>query len=95
MAAIKAKTNWFLGLWWRYSTWTLEAGTRRAVVVLLFAFVAYRVARQWLFDAGNPQAAGLVSLAWIGICVYTWVGPGLFQRELQKELGKIRLRDDF
>lgn len=71
----------------------MEAGSRRAVLVLLFAFIVYRAARQVLTDSGYPDGADLVNFAWIGICIYTWVGPGLFQRELEKELGEVKLRD--
>jgi hypothetical protein len=37
----------------------------------------------------------LVSLAWLGVCVYRRVGPGIFHRELKKELDAVRLRRDF
>jgi tetratricopeptide (TPR) repeat protein len=95
LASIKAKTNWFLGIWWRANTWLLEAGTRNAVLLLLGAFVLYRVLTQVLVDFERDQAAELVSFAWMGICIYSWVGPGMFRRELQKELQSIRLRKDF
>ena len=95
IAAIKGKTNWFLGIWWRYATWVMETGNSRVVLTLLGAFIAYRLARQLLLDAGNDQAAELVSFAWIGICIYSWVGPGMFRRSLEKEIGTVRLRDEF
>lgn len=95
IAAIKGKTNWFLGIWWRYATWVMETGNSRVVLTLLGAFIAYRLARQLLLDGGNDQAAELVSFAWIGICIYSWVGPGMFRRSLEKEIGTVRLRDEF
>jgi hypothetical protein len=32
---------------------------------------------------------------WLGFCLYTWIGPAIFQRQLRKELEKIRLQPDF
>ena len=95
MGAIKAKTSWFLGLWWRYNTWCSEVGSKNAAVVLLGAFILYRFLTQFLVDFDRPQGAELVSYAWLGICIYSWVGPGIFQRELQKELQSVQLRKGF
>ena len=95
LTAIKAKTSWLLGLWWRYNTWCGEVGSRSAVLVLLGAFVLYRLLTQLLSDAGKAGGAQIVSFAWLGICLYTWVGPGMFRREVQKELESVQLRKDF
>jgi tetratricopeptide (TPR) repeat protein len=95
MSAIKARTSWLLGLWWRYNTWCSQVGSRNAALVLLGAFVLYRLFTQLLVDFEHPRGAELVSLAWVGICVYSWVGPGIFQRELKKEIESVQLRNDF
>ncbi len=95
MASIKARTRWYLGLWWRFNTWCGEVGGRNAALVLLGAFIVYRLLTQLLADFGHPKGAELVSVAWLGVCVYSWVGPGIFRRELQKELETVRLRGDF
>lgn len=95
LAAIKAKTSWFLGFWWRYNTWCSEVGSKNAAVVLLAAFILYRFLTQFLVDVDQPQGAELVSYAWLGICVYSWVGPGIFVRALQKELQTVHLRKGF
>ena len=36
-----------------------------------------------------------LQVAWLGICVYTWVGPGLFARYLKRELDSVALKPDF
>jgi Flp pilus assembly protein TadD len=95
LTAVKARTSWFLGLWWRANTWLYETGTRNAVLLLLGAFLLYRVLTQLLTDYGHAEGARLVSLGWLGICVYSWVGPGMFRRELSKELRSVRLKKDF
>ena len=43
LASIKARTNFFLGLWWRWSTWMGSLGDGRAILVLLAAYVIYPV----------------------------------------------------
>jgi hypothetical protein len=65
------------------------------VLILTGAYLAYRVLVQLLSDTGTDLSATLVSLAWLGVCVYSWVGPGLFQRMLQKELAQVRLGEEF
>ena len=43
----------------------------------------------------NPELAQLIHFAWLGICVYTWVGPGLFRRSLEREISSVVLKQDF
>ena len=95
IAEIKSRTNWFLGLWWRYSVWMGELGAGRAIFVLLGAFVVYQAATIWAGQHGQSDLASVIRLLWLGICVYTWVGPGLFQRSLQREIGNVALKSDF
>ena len=95
LTAIKSRTNWFLGLWWRYNAWIGSIGTGRAIVVLLGAFVLYRLTTIWVTQAGRPELAQIIQVAWLGICVYTWVGPGIFARSLKRELDSVVLKPDF
>jgi tetratricopeptide (TPR) repeat protein len=95
LTGVKSRSNWFLGLWWRYNTWMGRLGMNRAIVVLLVAFVLYRVATIAMNQAGHPELSALVQVLWIGICVYTWVGPGIFMRSLQKELASVTLKPGF
>lgn len=95
LAMIKARTSLWLGLWFRYNTWVVERGTNGAVLVLVGMYVFYRLADQLLADAGQRGLAELLSYCWLGICIYTWVGPQVFQRALAKELETVRLREDF
>ena len=32
---------------------------------------------------------------WMGICVYSWVAPGMYRKMLERELATVRLRPDF
>ena len=95
MASIKARTNFFLGLWWRWSTWMGGLGDGRAILVLLAAYVIYRVSAIAADQHGNADLAGLISMLWFCVVAYTWVGPLLFRRSLQKELAEIRLDRSF
>jgi tetratricopeptide (TPR) repeat protein len=95
LTAIKSRSNWFLGLWWRYNTWMGRLGMERAIVVLLICFVLYRVTTIAMNQADHPELAALVQVLWLGICVYTWVGPGVFMRSLRKELASVKLKPGF
>ena len=39
--------------------------------------------------------AELVGYAWLALCVYSWVAPGIFKQMLVRELNAVRLREDF
>jgi len=95
MASIKARQNVFLGLWWRYSTWMGSLGHGRAIVVLLGAFVLYRVVTIAVADGGRTDLAGLISMLWMAFVAYTWFGPAIFRRSLDRELKRIELERSF
>lgn len=95
LAEVKARGSWTLGLWWRFQTKMRELGETGTIVVLLGGFVAYRLLTLMLADAGQPNAANAVQLAWLGLCIYTWVAPGLFERALQRELEPVTLSEKF
>jgi hypothetical protein len=94
LVAIKARESLLLGLWFRWSSMLADLGPR-AMLVLLAAFVAQRFLRLALEDLHHRGAASLVGYAWMGLCVYSWVAPGIFRRMLERELATVRLRADF
>ena len=93
MANIKARENWYLGLCWRFCVWLGELGEGRAVAVLMVAYFVVQVSIQVLSDLGQSQLSRIVSFVWIGLCVYTWIGPGLFKRKLQEEISEVKIGD--
>lgn len=95
LAAVKAHRSWLLGLWWRYNVWMEAIGSTRSILVLLGAFVLYRVAVLVAGDFSRPDLAAGISIGWLAVVVYTWAGPALFQRSLKKELADIRLSKGF
>jgi tetratricopeptide (TPR) repeat protein len=95
MASVKARSNPFLGLWWRGSVWMGSLGQSKAIMVLIGAYAAYRVLTIVLRGTIPDPYVNAIQFAWLGIVVYTWVGPGLFRRMLTKELSKVSLRKDF
>lgn len=94
LVAIKIRTSFLLGLWWRYSVWTAIWPTR-AIAILVAAFLLQSAARIWARAGGAPISAETISLAWFALCAYTWISPAIYQRALKKELAEVRLRDDF
>ena len=91
---IKARKSWFLGFWWRLNAWlTLRPG--RAIFVLVLAYLVQRALVTWTRIEGHPMTSSIVSYAWLGLCIYSWVAPGVYRRALQKELEQVTLRPDF
>lgn len=95
LAQVKARQSFWMGLWWRWSTWMGTLGDGRAILVLLGAFVVYRVATQFAMDVGEQDVANLIQIVWLAIVAYTWVGPGWFYKTVEKELGEVELSEEF
>jgi len=95
MLAVKMRQNPLTGWVWRLNAWLASGSSRRTIVSLLGVYLAIRVATLLLQDFGYAPAATLLSYAWLGFCVYSWVAPVLFQRALQRELEDVRLGAEF
>lgn len=95
LAAVKARSSVWLGAWWRWNTWMQTLGQSRTVVVLLVAFVAYRLGTLVAIDVGYVEAALALQLVWLLLCLYSWTAPSMFARMLGKELKSVSLRSDF
>jgi tetratricopeptide (TPR) repeat protein len=91
LTAVKTRSNPLLGLWWRYATWGERVGPARLIVVLLVAYAMQRFATIAAAGAGEDALANGISYAWLALCVYSFVGPTLFRRALQKELASVSL----
>jgi Flp pilus assembly protein TadD len=95
LAAIKAHQSWTLGLWWRYNAWLGGMRDRRIVLVLLGAYVLQRMGRAFANVHDYGMTAQLIEYTWLAICVYSWVGPVLFQRAVARELETVELDKNF
>lgn len=95
LTALQARKSLLLGWWWRYNNWMEGLGETRSILVLLGAFVLYRFAAIFAGQNQQPGLAQLINFLWLGIVVYTWVGPMWFRRALDKELAGVKLRRDF
>jgi Flp pilus assembly protein TadD len=93
LCAVKMRTNPFLGLWWRFAVWMGRFGNTNTLVIIIGSYVLYRLAAQLLEDAGQDNAATLLSLLWLALCAYSWAAAGIFSKMLKKELAAVRLRD--
>ncbi len=95
LAAVKARESWLLGLWWRFQTWITAGSNRRAIALLVGLYLVYRAAGIALVDHGVANGASLLSVVWLGFCVYTWSAPAIFERSIRRELETVRLRPDY
>lgn len=92
LTSIKTRSNPVLGVWWHYATWMERIGPTRSVIVLLTAFVLYRLALIVADQRGASGLAGGIQVAWLAIVVYSFVGPVLFRKALRRELESVELR---
>ena len=95
MAAVKARQNPILGLWWRLNTRLNSLGQTGTVVALLGAYLAFRIATQAASDLGEEELSSLILIAWLAICGLTWFAPTIFRRMVKKELSAVELSPDF
>ena len=92
---IKARKNPLLGLWWRYNTWMSSVGSARSILVLLFAFIIYKMLTMIAGDLGKNDVASLIHYVWLGLVIYTFIGPTLFLKTLKRELDDVKLKEEF
>jgi len=94
-AAIQARRSWLLGAWWRWNMWMSQRDDRRQIALLIGAFVVDRIAIIAADALGLDGLSAVLSLSWLGLCVYTWVAPGMFRRMVARSLDQVRLDPDF
>jgi tetratricopeptide (TPR) repeat protein len=92
LTSIKTRSNPLLGAWWHYATWMQRLGAAGSVSVLLAAFVLYRVAVIVAEQQGASGLAGGIQIAWLAVVAYSFVGPIMFRKALQRELESVELR---
>lgn len=95
MVAIKAHESRWLGLWWRLNVWLGTLDDRTRIIVLIAAFAIMRIAIMLAREFGLDGVALAISLTWLALCVYTWVGPTVFQRTLEREKAPVRFDEDY
>jgi tetratricopeptide (TPR) repeat protein len=94
-AAVRARRGRLLGLWWRLNAWLVKRGPMAQTGILLGLYVAVQFAGVALRQAGMPLMADVLWGTWLVICVYSWVGPAIFNHLLEKELTKVKLQPGF
>jgi tetratricopeptide (TPR) repeat protein len=94
-AGIKARANPFLGLWWRWNVWMEALGTTRSILVLLAIFAIYRVGRGLAEQHGLTSWLMPMQLLWLAAVAYTWIGPSLFRRSLERDLRPVAFNAKF
>jgi tetratricopeptide (TPR) repeat protein len=94
LVGVKARGSWVLGVWWRYNMWMVGLGPR-AITVMLVGFASYRMVSLLAEDFGPAGLADVIQILWLAFVAYTWFGPALFRRTLEKELAPVGLKRDF
>ena len=95
LAAIKARRNPVLGVWWRWNVFVGMRSERAQLGILLGSYLLVRLVVILLGESGHDDAEILVAQIWLAFCAYTWFAPALFRWMLQRELKTVTLRDDY
>lgn len=95
LASVKAAQSPIMGLWWRYASWMMRHTGTEQIWVLMGAYVLYRLLTQVLTDLGYEGLTGTIEMVWVGVCIYTWVGPSWFQNMLRRELETVSLDEEY
>ncbi len=93
LSAIKARQSWTLGLWWRWQSWMNEQDNKRVLLILVGAFVVYRLLTIRLGQVGYTDARTVVNVVWLALVAYTWFSPVLWKRMLDRELKPVQLHN--
>jgi tetratricopeptide (TPR) repeat protein len=95
LVGVKARTSPVLGLWWRANVALSVLSSSARVLVLLGSFALYRLGTIVASQNSLEGLASILSLAWMGVVLYSWTAPVLFRRMLARELAQVRLRRGF
>lgn len=95
LVSVKMRTSLTLGLWWRFNSALASRGRATAVIWLTMLYLWKRLLELGLEDLGLHSAAAVVTWSWLAFCVYTWIGPSLYRRALDRELADVELSDRF
>jgi tetratricopeptide (TPR) repeat protein len=95
LAAIKARRNPVLGLWWRWHVFVGLRTERSQIGILLGSYLLVRLLLILLGETGHEDAELLVGQIWLAFCAYTWFAPAMFRWLLKRELETVTLRDDY
>ncbi|MBO9489891.1 tetratricopeptide repeat protein [Endozoicomonas sp. G2_1] len=95
LTSVKARQSPLMGIWWRINTWLVSGNNARTIVLLISAYIFFRVTSVALVDFGYGAIGTGVSLFWLVIVVYMWVGPTWFNKKLKAELETVNLDRNF
>jgi tetratricopeptide (TPR) repeat protein len=93
--AIKAHRSVWLGLWWKFSSFTSLRSERGQLAILIGSFVAMRLLIILVGAAGFEDLEVWLGRIWLGFCAYTWFAPEIFKWMLSRELQTVVLDDDY
>ncbi len=95
LANIKARGNLFLGFWWRFNNYLTNMSQLRQVSWLIGGFLLFNLLAQILKDMGYSTLSSLLSTAWLGLVIYSWVAIPMYTRMVKKELAKFQFNRNF
>jgi tetratricopeptide (TPR) repeat protein len=95
LAQVKMSQNPLMGLWWKFNAFVSQLGNLRGALVLVCAFVFFNLLSQIILDLGYSEISQAVSLAWVALVLYSWIGIPWYKKALQKELMKFSFNPEY
>jgi tetratricopeptide (TPR) repeat protein len=95
LANIKARKNWFIGLWWRFNNKLVNMSQLRQVSYLICAYLFFNLLSQIVEDIGYPRTSSLIGYAWLALVIYSWIAIPIYIKMLKKELQRFQFNRDF
>lgn len=95
LAACRARQSLVLGLWFRFNMKVSQLGDRGGIAVLIGAYLLYSVLVLMFADLDWELAGSITNYLWLAIVAYTWIGPVVFRRMLQREVGELQISKDY
>lgn len=95
LTSIQARQSPLMGIWWRLNTWLMSGNYARTILINISTYILFRVTIIELMYAGFVSIGLTVVIFWLGIAIYSWIGPIWFHRKLKAELKTVILSKRF
>ncbi len=95
LCAVAARRNRVMGLWWRLNSWLTLGGQRRTLMLLIGGYLLFNLSSLLLTDSGYPAAGSAVGWLWIGLALYSWIGPFWFLKMVERELARVEVKAEY
>lgn len=92
---IKMRRNLLFGLWWRFNNKIASLSNLKGALVLVAGYLFFTLLARIVLDLGHTRSSIVISLSWLALVVYTWVGVPYYKKVLKRELDTFSFNPNF